>query len=108
MAKLSLSDQRELVKTIEAQRKNEIKKFVRERQMAGEGVKEIATKVRNFLTPIAREVSPIILRELIIPYLIKEGKQYLGLSETTKYGGALKLAGQGKKIKSGGQGKKKK
>ena len=105
MAKLSLSDQRELVKAIVAKRGAEIKKFVQEKQMAGEGIKEIAIKVRDFLEPIAKEVSPIILRELVIPYLIKEGKKQLGLGlklagegkQKKKSGGSLKLAGEGKK-----------
>lgn len=98
MTKLSLQDQRQLVNAIHAKRKGEIKKFVHDRQMAGEGIKEIAIKVRNFLAPIAAEVSPIILRELVLPYIIKESKQYLGLGMKKKSGGALKLAGQGKKI----------
>jgi hypothetical protein len=75
--------------------------------MRGEGIKEIMKKIGTVLGPIAKEVGSKVLKEIIIPLIIKEGKKRTGLSEGSGSegsglgvaGGALKLAGQGKKKK---------
>lgn len=90
MAKKSLQEQRIMVMRLPAHHKMEVGRICH--QMEGKGVKEIAKKVQGYLTPVVKEISPIIVRELIVPYIIKEGKEYLGLN-----GKGLSLAGQGKR-----------
>lgn len=86
----SLTQQRAVILALPSHHKMQVRKICND--MKGEGVKEVIKKVQNYLTPVVKEISPIIVRELIIPYMIKEGKSYLGLD-----GKGLSLAGQGKK-----------
>ena len=65
-------------------------------------------KVGDFLGPIMKEVGPKVLKEFLLPFMIKKAKEHYGLGLHTAggglglagtglspAGGALKLAGQG-------------
>ena len=97
--RISQVQQRSLINSLPASRKIAVKKYCRACQQSGDGIQDILKKVGAFLGPIAREVGPKILKEFIIPLLLKEAKQKYGIdpSGSGKPGGALRLAGQGKK-----------
>ena len=102
LKKLSLPEQRLLLKSLPAHRHSVIEKECRACSQKGEGVKKIMKKIGDFLGPIAKEVGPVVLRELVLPFLLIKSKQSIGLPvaipgtvATVKKGGALKLAGQG-------------
>jgi len=61
--------------------------------MQGKGLKEILKSIGTVLGPIAKELGPIVIKELIIPFIKKK-----------LAGGALKLPGQG--LSLAGAGKK--
>ena len=94
--RLSQVQQRSLLNSLPSGRKTALKKYCRACQQQGNGVQDIIKKVGNFLGPIAKEVGPKILKEFIIPLLLKKSKEHYGLG-LTPAGGGLKLAGQGKK-----------
>jgi hypothetical protein len=62
--------------------------------MKGEGIKSILAKVKKALGPIAKEIGPVVLKELIIPFLKKKAG-LSGKAGKGSCGGTLKLAGQG-------------
>ena len=74
--------------------------------MKGEGIKEILTKIRTLLGAAARQVGPVVLKEVIVPFLIKKGKEQAGVGISlagaglSPAGGALRLAGQGRSTTS--------
>lgn len=93
--RLTIPQQRKLLKALPATRKNAVKKYCRQCQMRGEGIQDILKKVGSVLGPIAREVGPKVLKEFIIPLLLKKAKEKYGVG-LTPAGGTLKLAGQGR------------
>jgi hypothetical protein len=92
--RLSQVQQRSLINSLPASRKIAVKKYCRACEQSGDGIKDILKKVGAFLGPIAKEVGPKILKEFIIPLLLKKAQEKYGIDPT---GGTLKLAGQGKK-----------
>ena len=87
--RMTVAQQRALLKALPAHRKNAVKKHCQKCQMQGQGFKDILKSVGSVLGPIAKEVGPLVLKELIVPFLKK--KAGLGLRLP---GGALRLAGQ--------------
>jgi len=94
--RLSQVQQRSLLNSLPAGRKTAVKKYCRACQQSGDGIQDILKKVGAFLGPIAKEVGPKILKEFIIPLLLKKAKEQYGVG-LSPAGGSLKLAGQGKK-----------
>ena len=108
--RLSQIQQRAMLKAMPETRKIALKKYCRVCQQKGNGIQEIMKKVGDFLGPIMKEVGPKVLKEFLLPFMIKKAKEHYGLglhtaggglglagSGLSPAGGALKLAGQGKK-----------
>ena len=85
--RLTLPQQRALLRALPASRKNACKKHCHDCQMRGEGLKDILKSIGKTLGPVIKEIGPTVLKEFLLPML----KQ--------KLGSGLKLAGQGKKKK---------
>lgn len=104
--KLTLAQQRALMRALPATRMDAIKKHCQACEMKGEGFKDIMRSIGRVLGPIVKEIGPTVLKELIIPMI----KAKMGGSGLKVPGGALRLAGQGrgrgrpKKIKGGACG----
>lgn len=88
--RLSLAQQRKLLRALPAARINAVKKHCRLCEMRGEGLMSILKSVGKALGPIAKEIGPVVLKEMILPLL----KKKLGMG-LTPAGGTLRLAGQG-------------
>lgn len=86
-------------KSLTANDKKKIKSICDECHMKGEGVSEVLQRVKDYLINIGKTVGPVILKDLIVPYLVKKAKEKMGMG--------LKLAGQGKNKKVKGKGVKK-
>ena len=102
--RLSLKQQRELLGSMTDKQKIGLKKYCCACQHNGDGIKEIIQRVRAKLTPLIpflKQIGEPVLKEVIIPMIIKKSKEKMGLglslAGSGKHGGALKLAGQGKK-----------
>ena len=111
-AKLTTTQQRALYNALPNIRKLALKKHCNACQMRGEGMKEIMAKIGDVLGPIARELGPKVMKEIIVPLLMNYAKEKTGLSgkgrspaggSLSPAGGSLRLAGQGKKMKKGSQ-----
>jgi len=87
--RLTKAQQRSLIRALPAHRKNAVKKHCQKCQMQGQGFKDILKSVSSVLGPIAKEVGPVVLKELVVPFL--KNKAGLGLRLP---GGALRLAGR--------------
>ena len=96
MPRLSVAKQREILSSLPSQRKAVIKKYCRQCQMQGDGIQDILKKIGNFLGPIVKDVGPTILKEFIVPLLLKKAKEKAGMGLSLA-GSGLKLAGSGKK-----------
>jgi len=91
--RLKLAEQRRLYEALPQARKTALRKHCQSCQMRGDGLKDIFKSVGKVLGPIAKEIGPTVMKEIVLPMLKKkiEGK---GLNPA---GGTLKLAGQGKR-----------
>lgn len=96
--RLSIPEQRKMYKALPQSRHIAVKKYCCDCSMKGEGIMDILKKIGEVLGPIAKELGPVVLKEIIVPFLKnKMSGNGLGLP-----GNGLKLAGQrgkGKKIK---------
>ena len=70
-----------------------IKKICDECCMKGDGIGDILKKVKNYLVSAGKVVGPALLKEVVVPLIVKYAKQKAGI------GNGLKLAGQGKGTK---------
>jgi len=86
--KLTKAEQRKLFDALPAARKNALHKHCKACSQRGEGFLDIFKSIGKFLGPIAKELGPTLLKEIIMPLL----KQKAGIK-----GSGLKLAGAGKK-----------
>jgi len=99
--RLTQSQQRATLNAMSAPNKMAVKNYCHKCQQHGDGVKDILKKVGNFLGPIAKDVGPVVLKEFIIPLLLKKAKEHYGVglglagNGLSPAGGSLKLAGQG-------------
>ena len=100
LSKLTLPQQRSMLRALPMSRKMEAKKYCKQCHMAGQGIMDIVKSIGSILGPIAKEIGPTVLKEFIIPLIKKkiDGKG-IGLP-----GGTLRLAGQGKKKKPRAKG----
>lgn len=105
LTKLTLPQQRTLYNALPTNRKMALKKHCNSCEMRGEGIKDIMKKIGDVLGPIAKELGPKVLKEIIVPLLMNYAKEKAGLSGKglSPAGGGLRLAGQGKKMKKGSQ-----
>ena len=69
---------------------DKISKICAECCMKGDGIGDILKKVKNYLVSIGKVVGPPLLKEVVVPLIVKYAKQKAGV------GNGLKLAGQGK------------
>jgi hypothetical protein len=103
LTKLSLPEQRSLYNAMPMSRKNAVKNHCRSCEMDGEGIKDIMAKIGSVLGPIAKELGPKVLKEIVVPLLMNYAKKKAGIgSGLSPAGGGLKLTGQGK-MKKGSQ-----
>ena len=103
--KLSLAQQRALIRALPQHRKMAVKKHCQSCQMRGEGIAEILQSVGSVLGPIIKEVGPTILKEFVAPFIMKKIKQKISES---KKGDGLKIPGSGLRLAGQrGKGKKK-
>jgi hypothetical protein len=95
--KLNLKQQRALIKALPAHRIKDVKKHCQSCQMKGQGIGAILKSIGSVLGPIAKEVGPTVLKELVIPFvkykLTGKGTKLAGQG-TVLAGGGLRLAGQ--------------
>ena len=77
--RLSQVQQRGILDSLPASRKIAVKKYCRTCQQQGDGVTDILKKIGNFLGPIAKDVGPKVLKEFIIPLLLKKAKEHYGV-----------------------------
>jgi hypothetical protein len=68
-----------------------IKKICDECCMKGDGIGDILKKVKSYLVSAGKVVGPALLKEVVVPLIVKYAKGKAGLG--------LKLAGQGKVVK---------
>ena len=99
--RLTVGQQRKLMRALPASRMVAVKKHCRSCQMRGEGLGDILKSIGKALGPIAKEVGPVVLKELIIPMLKKQAGLGLGVA-----GGGLGVAGNGLKLAGSGAKKK--
>jgi hypothetical protein len=105
-----LPDQRKLMKKISVAKMALVKSHCEKCQMKGEGIKEIVASIKSVLGSAFKTVGPVVLKELVLPFIIKKGKEHAGLglrlagTGLSPAGGALKLAGTG--LNLAGTGKK--
>jgi hypothetical protein len=101
MARLTVSEQRKLIQALPASRIAKVKQHCMLCEQKGQGLMDIVKSVGKVLGPIAREVGPTILKELVIPFV----KQKAGIKGkgATLPGGGVKLAGKGVTVPHSGK-----
>lgn len=87
--RLTLKEQRKIVKDLPKSRLMAVKKHCHSCQMKGEGMGDIIKSVGKVLGPIAKEFGPTILKEIVAPYVMGKIKKRMD-----KKGEGLRLAGQ--------------
>lgn len=95
--RLTLAEQRTLMTALPASRKKACEAYCKKAHMKGEGIKDILKGAAKILGPVAKEIGPTVMKELIIPMIKKQMGMGLNLpgGGLNLPGGALKLAGQG-------------
>lgn len=103
--KLNLKQQRALIKALPAHRINDVKKHCKSCQMRGQGIGAILKSIGSVLGPIAKEVGPTVLKELVLPfvkYKLTGSGTHLAGKGTKLAGGSMPIAGRGTKLAGGG------
>lgn len=93
VGKLTLAQQRRLIRAIPPNRRKALQKCCRDCEQSGEGIKSILKKAGDVLGFLGKEIGPTVLKELIIPML----KKKIGKGNTC--GRGLSLAGAGSRTK---------
>lgn len=95
---LTLNQQRALVRMLPAVKRSLLQKECRTCEMAGEGFFDILKSAGKFLVKnlgaVAKEIGPIVIKELVVPMLKKKAGLGLKLAGSGKSGNGLRLAGQ--------------
>tara|TARA_R110000823_G_scaffold41021_2_gene108287 strand:- start:439 stop:888 length:450 start_codon:yes stop_codon:yes gene_type:complete len=102
--KLNLKQQRALIKALPAHRINDVKKHCKSCQMKGQGIGAILKSIGSVLGPIAKEVGPTVLKELVLPfvkYKLTGSGTHLAGKGTKLAGGSMPVAGRGTKLAGG-------
>ena len=110
--KLSLTEQRKLIRALPQHRISACRHHCQMKEQSGAGIMDILKSIGSVLGPIAKEVGPTVLRELILPMLHKKlsgnglhlpgkglklpGKGVVKKKPKKKAGSGLKLAGKRK------------
>lgn len=86
--KLTVAQQRKLLKALPAHRVSSVRKVCKEckfsgRNLTGSGIKDVMAKARKALGPLAQEIGPTVLKEFVMPMIMKKIS-----------GSGLRLAGQ--------------
>lgn len=92
--KLTKADKVKLIHSLSAGQKAQLRKHLRDHQMAGKGMSgtgfmDFLKKIGSTLAPVVKAVGPTILKEVLVP--LAKSKLGLGLKPS---GGSLRLAGQ--------------
>lgn len=87
MKKATKKEQRLMYDALPESRKKALAKHCKSCEQKGEGIMDILKSVGKFLGPVAKELGPVVLKEILLPFL----KQKAGVK-----GSGLKLAGEGK------------
>lgn len=92
MKKATKKEQRLMYDALPESRKKALAKHCKSCEQRGEGIMDVLKNIGKFLGPVAKELGPVVLKEILLPLI----KQKAGVK-----GSGLKLAGEG-------HGKKKK
>lgn len=95
--RLTVAQQRKLLKALPAHRVSSVRKVCKEQ--GGSGIKDVMAKARKALGPLAQEIGPTVLKEFVMPMIMKKisggalRKQSAGTARFCR-GSGLRLAGQ--------------
>lgn len=70
--KLTLAQQRKIVSCIPPERLRSVATVCNKCNQHGEGVKSAIAKARSVLGPIAQELGPTVMKEIVLPMLLKK------------------------------------
>ena len=84
--KLTISQQKALLKALPQSKKNTIRRHCQTCSMRGEGLMDILKSAKKHLGPLASIIGPVVWKHYIRPWIKKK----------TGMGRGLKLVGQGK------------
>lgn len=98
---MSMADQRTMYKGLPAASKVAVKKQCQMCAMSGDGIKDVLVKIREVLGPAAKELSQRVLKEIVVPLIVKYVKSKAGMDGTGHCGGSLGIAG-GTLVPAGG------
>lgn len=90
MKKATKKEQRLMYDALPESRKKALAKHCKSCEQRGEGIMDVLKNIGKFLGPVAKELGPVVLKEILLPLI----KQKAGVK-----GSGLKLAGEGKKKK---------
>tara|TARA_R110000822_G_scaffold56916_10_gene143558 strand:- start:620 stop:1006 length:387 start_codon:yes stop_codon:yes gene_type:complete len=96
MKRLTVPQQRMLIKGLTTANMKTVKKHCRACELRGEGIPAMTKSVSKMLLDLGKKVGPKVVKELIIPLLMKKAKEQAGVG-LSPAGAGLRLAGQGKK-----------
>jgi len=96
MTKLTLAEQRRLMRALPRHRIELARQHCRACEMKGEGVIDILKSVGKILGPVIKEVGPTVLKEFVLPFVKRKVEQRIAQGPGGK---GLKLAGQGRRKK---------
>ena len=99
--RLTVNQQKAVLQSLPPAKKAQLKKQARIYQAQGHSIPEIVRKVASMIGSLAKEITPIVFKQFIVPLLLKKAKDHYGLGLSVAggscCGGSLKLAGQGRR-----------
>lgn len=72
MPRLNVKQQRHLLSALPPTRITAVRRVCKTSCMKGDGVKDTLKKARSALGPIAGEIGPVVMKEFIMPMLLKK------------------------------------
>ena len=99
--KLTLAEQRKLIKALPAHRMTALKAHCRKCEMKGEGILDIIKSVGKVLGGISADVGPTVLKELVLPLLKQKLFKGKGRKPRKKRGAGLSPGGRGLTLPGG-------
>lgn len=100
--RLTIKEQRDLIKAIPHSRKISVRKYCETCQQRGDGIGDILKKIGSVLGPIAKELGPTVMKELVIPFIKQKitqpPAQPAGKGLTLPGGKGLTLPGRGLRL----------